>query len=237
MRAEKEKGVVLSAVKYGESGVVVNVLTHGEGRRRFMASAGRGRGRVSSMLLPLSVVEFVVTGHKPSHMRRMADISLSRPFKSIPFSPLLRAEAFFIAELLCHAVPDDVPDADLFDFVSDAVATLDDGVDGDYNFHLFFMMRLADYLGFGPDINRDGMPIFDMAAGTWAATLPPHPDVVTGRMADLWQWASSVETGDLASMPMSRLERQELITLMTKYYRLHQPGFRDLSSQSILAQL
>lgn len=237
MRVEKEEGVVLSAVKYGESGIVVNVLTRSEGRRGFMASAGRGRGRVSSMLLPLSVIEFVTTGRKPSQMRRMSDVHLCHPFKSIPFSPLRRAEAFFIAELLCHAVPDDVPDPDLFDFVSGAVAALDDGMDGDYNFHLFFMMRLADYLGFGPDINREGMPIFDMAAGTWVGAYPPHPDVVTGRMADLWHWASSVETSGLAGMPMSRVERQELITLMTKYYRLHQPGFRDLSSQQILAQL
>lgn len=142
MRVEKEEGVVLSAVKYGESGIVVNVLTRSEGRRASWRRQDEGEDAPPSMLLPLSVIEFVATGRKPSQMLRMSDVHLSHPFKSIPFSPLRRAEAFFIAELLCHAVPDDVPDPDLFDFVSGAVAALDDGMEGDYNFHLFFMMRL-----------------------------------------------------------------------------------------------
>lgn len=237
MREDKEEGIVLSTIKYGDKGLVVNILTHGEGRRAFMASAQRGKSMHFAMLMPLANVEFVATGVKPNQMQRMTEVHLLQPFRSIPFSPVKRAEAFFIAELLCHAVPNDVPDAELYTFVSHAVAMLDDGMEGDYNFHLLFMMRLAAHLGFAPDTGRSEMPIFDLVAGVWAPTLPPHPDVLTDRMADLWHWLTTVTPDNLSSMPMSRAERQELITHMTRYYQLHQPGFRNLTSQSILAQL
>lgn len=235
MMAEKEEGIVLSTVRYGDRGVVVNTLTRSSGRRGYMASAGR-RG-LGAAMSPLTFLEFVGKGRRAGQMWRMGDVRLARPFRSIPFDPVLRAEAFFVAELLCRAVPADVPDPELFDFVSGAVAALDSGLEGRCNFHLFFMMRLTELLGFAPDTSRRGMPTFDMAAGSWAASPPPHPDSVGGRLADLWEALSTVGLGDLAQVAMSRAERREMVRLMSRYYQLHQPGFSPLKSQDVLSQL
>lgn len=237
MREEKEEGLVLSTVKYGEGGLVVNIFTRNEGRRCYMASANRRKGKSQPGLMPLTMVEFVGKSRRSSQMGRMSDVRLSRPFGTIPFNIIRRSEAFFIAELMSRAIPPDVPDPDLFDFAREAIATLDDGMEGDYNFHLYFMMRMAEYLGFGVDTDRGGRMIFDMIAGTWADSLPPHPDVVVGRMADLWHWAATTEPDRLTEMEMSRAERQELIRQMTRYYKIHQPGFGDMTSQEILVQL
>lgn len=235
MMTEKEEGIVLSTVRYGDRGVVVNTLTRGSGRRGYMASAGKPGS--AAALAPLTAVEFVAKGRRAGQMWRMGDVRLARPFRSIPFDPVLRAEAFFVAELLCRSVPADVPDPELYDFVSDAVAALDSGLEGSCNFHLFFMMRLSELLGFAPDTSRGGMPTFDMEAGHWAATPPPHPDSVGGRLADLWETLSTVGLGDLARVSMSRAERREMVRLMLRYYQLHQPGFSPLKSQDVLSQL
>lgn len=237
MREEKEEGIVLSTVKYGESGIVADILTRGSGRKGYMASAGRKRGGGQPILTPLTTVDFVGRRRRENQMSRMGDVRLSRPFRTIPFNPVRRAEAFFIAELMSRAIPPEIPDPDLFDFASQAIGALDDGMEGDYNFHLYFMMRLAEHLGFGADTSRDGRGFFDMAGGTWVESLPPHPDAVGGRMADIWHWASTTTTGRLAEMEMNRSERQELIRLMTRYYKIHQPGFGDMASQQILAML
>lgn len=235
MMTEKEEGIVLSTVRYGDRGVVVDTLTRTSGRRGYMASAGKpGSG---AALAPLTTVEFVARGRRHGQMWRMSDVRMALPFRRIPFDPVLRAEAFFVAELLSRAVPTDVPDPELFDFVSGAVAALDEGMEGQCNFHLFFMMRLAEILGFAPDTSRRGMPTFDMEAGAWAPTPPPHPDSVGGRHADLWEALSTVEMGDLAQVAMSRAERREMVRLMSRYYQLHQPGFSPLKSQDVLSQL
>ena len=57
------KGIVLSALKYGESGRIVRIYTEEFGLLSFLVnSVGSKRGVVrSSMLLPLSLVELVHT--------------------------------------------------------------------------------------------------------------------------------------------------------------------------------
>lgn len=236
MTTDKSEGVILSTVKYGDNAVIVNALTLESGRRGYMAALGAGRRR-AGLLAPLSVVEFVATGRRRGQMQRMTELRAAPPLTRIPFDPTLRAVAFFMDELLCRTVPDEVPDQDLYGFVRGAVLALDAGIGGAYNFHLFFMMRLAGMLGFAPEAERGAMPIFDMEAGTWTAAAPPHPDTVTGRMADLWDAMATAAPDELAGVAMSREERQELITLMTRYYKLHLPGFTDLKSQAVLAQL
>lgn len=235
MMTEKEEGLVLSTVRYGDRGVVVDILTRSSGRRGYMASAGKtGSG---AALSPLTAVEFVARGRRHGQMWRMGDVRLSRPFRQIPFDPVLRAEAFFVAELLTRSVPADVPDPELFDFASGAVAALDGGLEGCCNFHLFFMMRLTGPLGFAPDTSRRGMPSFDMEAGSWVPAPPPHPDSVGGRHADLWEALSTVGVDGLAQVAMSRAERREMVRLLSRYYQLHQPGFSPLKSQDVLSQL
>ncbi len=233
-------GIVLSTVRYGDNGVVANVLTRDEGRRAYMAAASggkSGKGGRMAMLMPLSLIDFVASGVKRTAMPRMSQTRFRRPFGKIPFDPTRRAVAMFLAELLLRSVPEDVPDPLLFDFVDASISILDDDIDGAYNFHLWFMMHLADHLGIGPERNTIGSRIFDMEAGLWAERLPPHPFTVCGREAEIWEALGKTEVTELAEITMTRAERQRMIDLMGQYYKIHIPGFGQLKSQTILSML
>lgn len=238
-RIEKE-GIVLSSVKYGDNGVVVSVLTRDEGRKAFMASATsgkRGGGGRMAMLLPLSLIGFVPSGGRGGRMGRMSQTRLRHPAVRLQTDPVRRAVAMFMAELLYRSTPEEVPDPELFEFADEAVRQLDSDMEGAYNFHLWLMMHLADYLGIGPERERGACSIFDLEAGTWVASLPPHAHTVDGRMADLWERLECAEASELAAIGMNRTERQELIELMSTYYRLHLPSFGQLKSVAVLAML
>ena len=237
VQPNKDRGIVLSTVKYGDKSVVANILTRESGRRGFMVSIGGRRNGVAAMLQPLSCIEFSYGGGRRASLRRATEMKLEMPFATIPFSPVRRSEALFLAELLCKAIPDDVPDPDLYDFVRASVEQLDGALNGDYNFHLMFMMRLTDYLGFAPDTERKGALLFDMESGLWTSNIPIHQNTVSGRMADLWLSFCTADASYLQEIEMNRSERQEMISLMEQYYRLHQPGFGELKSQKILAML
>lgn len=233
-------GVVLSTVRYGDNGIVVNVLTRESGRRAFMASTPgvkSGKGAKMAMLMPLSLIEFVTTGGRNGKMARMGQTRLRMPFTRLGADPTRRAVAIFIAELLCRTIPEDVPDPVSFDFVDAAISALDDEIDGAYNFHLWFMMHLMAHLGIGPEAGTGRKEIFDMEAGTWADRLPPHPNTIRGRDAELWRALGETGVTDLAGITMSRGERQRMIDLMSQYYRMHMPGFSQLKSAAILAML
>lgn len=196
-----------------------------------------GKGAKMAMLMPLSLIEFVATGGRNGKMARMGQTRLRMPFTRLGADPTRRAVAIFIAELLCRTIPEDVPDPVSFDFVDAAISALDDEIDGAYNFHLWFMMHLMAHLGIGPEAGTGRKEIFDMEAGTWADRLPPHPNTIRGRDAELWRALGETGVTDLAGITMSRGERQRMIDLMSQYYRMHMPGFSQLKSAAILAML
>lgn len=234
----KIRGVVLSTVRYGDSNLVVNILT-ADGRRAFMVGAGHGtrRSTPAAVTMPLSLVEFVAGRSRKGGMPRMSGLQFAHPCCAIPFDPVRRAEALFIAELITHAVPADVPDPELFDFVWHSVLRLDEGMPGLPSFHLLFMMQLSQYLGFGHELKTEGCNIFDMEAGQWVAHLPTHPYVLTDRAAQVWHIIESADEHNLSQMGLSRQEKCQAIDAMSTYFRLHTPGFGSLQSHLILAQL
>ncbi len=234
------QGIVLSTVRYGDNGIVVNILTREDGRRAFMAStpkAQSGKNAKMALLMPLSLIEFSASGARSGRMARMSQARLRHPFVRVCTDPTRRAVAMFTAELLCRAMPEEVPDPASFDFIDTAISALDDEIDGAYNFHLWFMMHLTSHLGIGPEANDTRLPIFDMEAGTWADHLPPHPNTLSGREAELWDALEATGVTELADITMSRGERQRMIELMSAYYRMHLPSFGQLKSAAILAML
>lgn len=240
MEAGEKEGIVLTTVRYGDNGVVVNTLTRDEGRRSFMVSATGGRrggGARMALLMPLSLIGFVQTGGRGGRMGRMSQTRLRHSHVRLQTDPTRRAVAMFVAELLYRSTPEDVPDPELFDFADSAIKALDGEMEGAYNFHLWMMMRLTDYLGIAPEAERGGRAIFDLEAGTWVGIQPPHPNTIDGRMADLWERLRNAEINELGDIAMSRTERQALIEAMSQYYRLHLPSFGNLKSASILAML
>ncbi len=236
---QKSEGIVLSTVRYGETQKVVNILTRENGRMAYMVSGNgkRSAGR-AAMLMPLSGLDFIASGSgKRAGMKRISEMYLRRPLNAVLTDPIRRSEAFFMAELLCHALPENVPDETLYDYVEQSIVVLERGPNGLCNFHLYFMMHLMDYIGIAPDHERSGQSTFDMAEGRWSSQSTTHPHVLTGQNAELWHNLALTTFDGLAQLSLNRNERQELIGMMSDYYRLHQPGFGTLHSQEILAML
>ena len=95
------KGIVLSALKYGESGRIVRVYTEECGLLSFLVnSVGSKRGVVrSSMLLPLSLLELVHTNKGEGKLDRITAAKMDLTFTSIPYDPVRTAMALFLSDL------------------------------------------------------------------------------------------------------------------------------------------
>ena len=114
----------------------------------------------------------------------------------------------FTAEFLRCATRGETTDDTLFAYVENSIRWLD-GCEGSFaNFHLVFMMRLALFLGFYP--NLDGYTPgcrFDLRASCFRTDVPAHTE--RGRMADV----------------------------ILRYYQLHVPDFPALKSLPVLKEL
>ncbi len=228
-------GIVLSALKYGESSLIVTLYTNELGRLPVIVSvSSSSKKAIQPLLTPLSVVEAQVSDTKKSAMKRLTDFRLEYVFRSVPFDMMKRSVAIFLADLFFHASQDSVPDESVFLFMRQSVEALDQDVSGVENFHLLIMFNLARLLGFAPDTGDDHNPYFDMVDGSFKPHHPLHSNILVGEQLELWKLLCRTNIDSLADLSLSADQRQILLDILEKYYSYHLPQFKPLKSRKVL---
>lgn len=236
------EGVVLGCVKYGEGCVIVNILTSGYGRQGYMVKVtGVKRKTVMPLLQPLTLVEIEAYNNPKATVQKLKEVHLLQPLMHLPFDPIKRSIAMFLAELVGKSVRNEMADWRMYEYVKNSVLVLDEGIEGLNNFHLYFMWKLMTLLGFEPDMNGWDVimtgGVFDMENGVFTDRMPLHKHVLRGDEARLWTKMSEMGLETLGEIKLNRVERQQLISWMETFYMLHIPGFNGLNSAIILGQL
>ena len=187
-----------------------------------------------------AVIELLTATH--GRMPCIATLSKSPrvavPFTSIPFSPSKLAIAMFTAEFLRCATRGETADDTLFAYVENSIRWLD-GCEGSFaNFHLVFMMRLALFLGFYP--NLDGYTPgcrFDLRASCFRTDVPAHADCLPPDESEKMKLLLRMSYPTMHLYRMSRTERGRMADVILRYYQLHVPDFPALKSLPVLKEL
>lgn len=232
--------MVLRAVKYGESGLVVDMLTEQQGRVSFMVKLSKSpKGRFRKQLfMPLTLVEVDFDYRMKSSLQRLHDIRMAQPLPLLAMDPYKLSIGMFLAEFLCHATRDEHDNEALFRFVAFSMEWLNDVEGGFANFHLVFMIKLSRFVGFFP--NTEGASdggYFDLLNATFTPTLPPHGHFLAPAEASKIGLLMRLNYKTMHLCAMSRTERNRCTEVILEYYRLHVPGFPSLKSLEVLQQL
>ena len=83
----KTKAIVLNSLKYGESQIIVDLLTECVGRVSFMQRIPRSsRSGISKQLFqPLTILDVEFDHRQSQKLQRLKNASIAWPFSSIPF--------------------------------------------------------------------------------------------------------------------------------------------------------
>ena len=240
MKNYKEQGIVLHTVKYGESGMVVYLLTRGHGRQTYMINGVRsksGKGSKSALLQPMFLVEFEGLEMPSAQMHRMKDLRSRTPLKSIPFDLRKSTIVLFMAEVLYRLVKEVEPNAPLFDFLSESIMALD-GMDGGVsNFHLWFMVRLSFFLGFYPGNEYVPEGWFDIAEGHFTRHSPSHRMALAPQNAAILAAMMDCPAGRLHDISLSGERRSEFLTGMLAYFGYHLDQMHTIRSIQVLREV
>ncbi len=243
MKTYKARGIVLHTVKYGDSGLVAYLLTDLFGRRSYMVQGARsshGRGNRAALLQPMFLVEFEGTESRRAEMHRFRELRAAPPLRSVPFDVRKSTVALFMAEMLYRLVREVEADSPLFEFVWEAVATLDSTGDpgGVANFHLWFMVGLCRRLGFFPGNEWQAGWWFDIREGLFTPIEPHHGvrfsrenSALLGRLMDI------TEGDDIAGLSLNRGQRVEFLNAMLAYFGYHLDAVHDVRSVDILREV
>src|SRR6201996_7835373 len=134
----KTRGIVFKTTDYSESSVIVQVFTEKFGLQSYIVNgAKKPRTKISmNMLQPLHLLDMVVYHKNTGQVQRIAELKNAPALQSIPYDVIKSCLAMFLNEVLYKAVRQQSADENLFDFVFNAIESLDHQQEGVANFHL-----------------------------------------------------------------------------------------------------
>ena len=236
----KTQAIVLHSLKYGESRLIVDMFTRVFGRQSFIVSIPKtSKGKIKKQFFqPLTLLEIETDIRPKLQLQKLNDVRLLTPFASIPFEPDKLAISLFVAEFLYYALRSEQRNELLYDYLEYSIMWLDGQQVNFANFHIVFLLRLTRFLGFYPNLDdyEDG-DYFDLRESEFMRNPPVHRDFLHPEEAQKVQLMMRMDFPTMHLFRMSHDDRNRLLEISIKYYRLHLPDFPEMKSIEVLQAL
>ena len=233
-------GLVLHTIRYSDSQLIVSIFTEAAGTVPFLVRAARGskNGPKASVWQQLSQVDVAWEPRLRTNLQKPRELTLWKPWHSLPFDPAKTAMALFLGEFLYRALHNEQENVALFQYLTNALQWLDESEGGYANFHLVVLLHLTRFLGFTPSTDEwtEGC-YFDMQAATFTPQQPSHPHFLAPAEAALLPKFLRMDLRSMRPVGLNGERRNRILQLITEFYRLHIPEFPELHSLEVLAEV
>ena len=240
----KTKDIVLRSVKYGETSIIVTILTELFGLQSYLVngvrSQSRKTGNRAGLFQPAAILDLVIYHQESKNLQRLKEYNWNYLYQYIFSDVVTHAVALFMIELLQKCLKQPEPNPELFYFMEDSLTGLDQA---DWkvqaNFPLFFALHLAGFFGLRIDDNYSEKRIhLDLHEGYFTEERPNHThyleNPLSGISSHLLKIMQPVELGDL---PLNKEKRKQLMEAYEYFYSIHIPGFTPLRTLPVLRTL
>ena len=123
MKLHKTKGIVLRSVKYGESSLIVTMLTELFGVQSYLVngvrtSTKKGSGK-ANLFQPAAILDLIVYHNELRNLQRIREFKWGHLYNDVLSDIKKNAVASFMVELLAKSLKQPEANEDLFHFVED----------------------------------------------------------------------------------------------------------------------
>ena len=236
----QSRGVVLHTIKYNDNTLISHVLTEREGCVSFLVKISHSKRAAVKYTLfqPLALLDLEWDQRTPDEMCKPTSAQVALPLQTVPFDPYKSAMAMFLAEFLRYALRAEPASSTLFEYVFRSVEWLDTSRKDFANFHIVFLLRLTQFLGFFPDVHQAAPgSYFDLQGCTFTAVRPSHSQFLQPEDAARLPVLLRMRYENMRVFKFSGAERNRFLTVINDFYRLHIPNFPELKSLSVLREL
>jgi len=232
----KTRGIVVKTTKYSESSLIVKVFTEEFGMRSYLIRGVRKKKSRTPMNLfqPLSLIEMVVYEKAGRDLQSTKEIKASYIYSSIPYEIYKTSMVVFMNELVYKSIREEETNRELFSFLFHSLVYLDEAATAFQNFHLYFSIRLTQFLGFEPSYNLlPNQEIFDLQEGRYTSLKLTQEASIHPPLSEMFYLISKADDFD-ANLQITRQQRQMLLNKIIRYYQYHLPGFDDMKALNVL---
>lgn len=234
------KGIVLHHIKYAESSVIATIFTEKFGRQSYLINSARSKRSINKagILQPLFILDLVAYQKHSGSLHRIKEIKNASPFQSIPFDINKSTQAIFIAEMLYKTIQEEESYPELFSFLEHSIQYFDLLEEGISNYHLYFIIRLLEYLGIYPNVEFiKTNDWFDMEKGIFVPFEPPHPQYMNPEISNVLKHLMFLKIHELGKIHITRKQRDELLFKLLDYYKLHFDSMGKIKSVAVLKEV
>lgn len=230
--------IVISAIKYAEADLIVKCYTRKSGLKTYILrgvlKSKKGKFK-ASMFQPLTQLEIVGRHKEKGSMEYLQDAKVLRHYQSLHTNMVKASLVMFIAEILRNSIQEEEQNEPLYDFLENSINWLDEQ-EKYSNFHLLFLLKLSEYLGFSPEENEQDCNYFNMQDGVFQK-VNTNPYCIEGENLILLKQLIGIHFEDLPNIPLTRAGRSNFLTMLLTYYQLHLDAFKKPKSLSVLNEI
>ena len=149
----KTQGIVIKYIKYRDTSIIVNIFTELFGLQTYIVNGARSRKSKGKIALyqPLTLLDMVVYHKEQSNIHRISEAKCSQPFMTITTNIKKSCIALFLTEVIHKTIKEQQDVKALFTFLHQSILILDYLENNYQNFHIQFLLKLTQYLGFGAE--------------------------------------------------------------------------------------
>lgn len=231
--------LIFHALRYSDDQLIVEGLARNNGRVSFVVRISHApRAKVRHVIFqPMAVLEVQWEEKPRAKLMRPIAARVSQPWSSLHTSPIKAAITLFLAEFLLQVCRHEQSGELFFDYLLHSLTWLDTAEEGFANFHLLFLMRLAQFLGIAPNTSDTGLPFFDLMAAEFVSLAPAHAYYIYGDEARAFEQLLRMNFSTMHLFQLTRTQRNRILELILTYYRLHIPSLPELKSWEVLREI
>lgn len=232
------KGIVFSALKYGEADLIVKCFTEKSGLKTYLVrgvlKSRKGKLK-ASLFQPLTQLEIVANHKDKGTLEYMKEAKLTKPYESLHTNVLKSTVVIFLSEVLRNAVKEEEANLSLFEYLETSLHWFDTH-EKTVNFHLLFLLKLTRYLGFYPDDSQQHASVFNLIDGTFQE-VETNPDCINDHNVLLLQQLLGTDFDELNAIKLNQTVRSGFLLMLLKYYEIHLHGFHKPKSLAVLNEI
>lgn len=235
-KLKKERGIIVRSFKYGESSLILDILTENSGLKSFIIQSVRkqkSKTSPSSVQL-LASVDIDYYDKENTELFQLKEIKSNQLWLSLYSDMRKTSMGMYMAELTKKIINKYENHSDVFELLLHVLYKLENS-DHSWSIHLWYTIQLKSLSGFSllrRILEEDHY--YDILTSQSVRSKPIHGYYFDREMMSLLKTIEDMELEHVEKLNISKNLKNLLLDNIIEYFKVHVHNFSDIKSLSIL---
>lgn len=229
---QTQEAIILSKKKYSDNSLIINALTPSFGVLSFIISGiSSSKGKSKRLAFqPATIGEVVFNSKQKQTIQRIKEFKPTYNYAEVPFDVIKSSVAFFIAEVSFVLFKSNDSDSEMFEYIKQMLILLDQAETSVTNIPVLFLLNCTAFVGVHPKNNyANNSQYFNLYNGEFQTHFT-EKETMSLEASFAFHQLLNFNLDESLQFKLHKSIRNELLTALLNYYKIHFEHFRNLKS-------